>query len=157
MRLIWILLITVFPVISWSAPKDDHTVSIGAEDEEMNAAIARAQASLDEFLKIARSPPAGASEFKLKVRIHDSHGTEHMWVTPFKQTTDGFTGVLADEPETVVSVENGQRLDFTRAQVSDWGYVLNGKQKGSFTVCVLFKHMPSGEVEQYRRDYGFEC
>jgi uncharacterized protein YegJ (DUF2314 family) len=140
------------------APTDDHVVSIGADNEEMNAAIEKAQASLDEFLRIARSPPAGASGFKLKVRIRDSHGAvEHMWITPFRQTADGFTGVLADEPETVVGVENGQRLDFTRAEVSDWGYVLNGKQKGSFTVCVLFKHMPSSEVAQYRKDYGFEC
>jgi uncharacterized protein YegJ (DUF2314 family) len=148
--------IVVLP--SDDAPKDDHIVSIGADNQEMNAAIERAQASLDEFLKIARSPPAGASGFKLKVRIDDSHGAvEHMWVTPFRQTADGFTGVLADEPETVVGVQNGQRLDFTRAEVSDWGYVLNGKQKGSFTVCVLFKHMPSSEVEQYRKDYGFQC
>jgi uncharacterized protein YegJ (DUF2314 family) len=157
MKLFWILLITALPAISWSAPKDDQIVSVGAEDGEMNAAIARAQTSLDEFLKIAGNPPTGASGFRLKVRIHDSHGTEHMWVMPFTQTASGFTGVLADEPETVASVKNGQRLDFARSEVTDWGYVLNGKQKGSFTVCVLFKHMPVSEVEQYRKDYGFEC
>ena len=65
--------------------------------------------------------------------------------------------VLADDPETVASVKNGQRLDFARSEVTDWGYVLNGRQKGSFTVCVLFKHMPVSEVDQYRKDYGFEC
>lgn len=157
MRIIWILLIALVPMACWPAPKDDQTVRIRSEDDEMNAAIERAQATLEEFLKIARNPPAGASGFKLKVRLHDSHGTEHMWVTPFKQTPAGFTGVLDDEPESVTSVENGQTLTFTRAEISDWGYVQNGKQKGSFTVCVLFKHMPLNEVEQYRRDYGFEC
>ena len=157
MTLPWILLIAALPAVSWCAPKDDRIVSVGSEDGEMNAAIAKAQASLDDFLKIAAHPPTGASGFKLKVRIHDSHGTEHMWVTPFAQTASGFTGVLADDPETVASVKNGQRLDFARSEVTDWGYVLNGRQKGSFTVCVLFKHMPVSEVDQYRKDYGFEC
>ena len=157
MKHLWILLITIFPAPSWSAPKDDQIVSVRGGDDEMNAAIAKAQASLDEFLKIARSPPAGASGFKLKVRAHDAHGVEHMWVTPFSQTALGFTGILADEPEKVVSLEIGQKLDFTRAEISDWGYVLDGKQKGSFTVCVMFKHMPASDVAQYRKDYGFEC
>jgi uncharacterized protein YegJ (DUF2314 family) len=40
---------------------------------------------------------------------------------------------------------------FWRAKVQD------GKQKGSYTVCVMFKHMPAADVQRYRRDYGFEC
>lgn len=51
----------------------------------------------------------------------------------------------------------GDTIPFQRADISDWGYVQDGKQKGSFTVCVLFRRMPSEEVERYRTDYGFEC
>jgi uncharacterized protein YegJ (DUF2314 family) len=157
MRLLYLLTFAVIPVLAYGAEKVDQTVLIRTEDKEMNDAIAKAQATLDDFLKIKTNPPAGASGFKIKVRITDAHGTEHMWVTPLKQTDTGFTGVLADEPEYITSVKNGQLLNFSRADVSDWGYVLNGKQKGSFTVCVVFKHMLASEVEQYRRDYGFEC
>ncbi len=157
MKILLTLLIAALPALCWSAPKDDRIVSVQSQDAEMNAAIAKAQASLDEFLALAGHPPAGASEFRLKVRIHDAYGTEHMWVSPFRQTAGGFDGILADDPETVRSVHNGQKLAFTRAEVTDWGYVQNGKQKGSFTVCVLFKHMPKEEADQYRRDYGFEC
>jgi len=80
-----------------------------------------------------------------------------MWVTPFTQTDTGFVGILNDQPEYVTNVRNGQKLTFTRADVADWGYRLDGKQKGSFTVCVIFKHMPPAEVQKYRDDYGFEC
>ncbi len=136
---------------------EDRAVLIKTEDAEMIAAIQHAQATLDDFLKLNANPPNGASGFKVKVRITDSHGTEHMWVTPFKQLGSGFTGVLSDEPEYVTSVKNGQKLTFSRADISDWGYVQNGKQKGSFTVCVVFKHMPAADVQKYRNDYGFEC
>jgi len=44
-----------------------------------------------------------------------------------------------------------------REQISDWGYVLNGKQIGSYTVCVLFKTMPEKDVARYKRDHGFSC
>ncbi len=151
------LSIAALPALCRPAPKDDGTVLIRTEDDEMNAAMAKAGATLDGFLKIAAHPPAGASGFKLKVRIHDGQVVEHMWVLPFRQTGQGFVGVLADEPEYVKNVKNGQRIDFTRADISDWGYELDGKQKGSFTVCVMFRHMPAAEVAQYRRDYGFEC
>lgn len=136
---------------------DDQVVMIHSEDAEMNAAIARAQRTLDDFIRIKANPPKGASGFKLKVRITDPHGTEHMWVTPFKKTTHGFVGILADEPEIVRNVVNGQRITFTKEEISDWGYVLNGRQKGSFTVCVVFKHMPREQVQQYRDQYSFEC
>lgn len=157
MKPIWLVPLLALPIASWPAPKADQTVLVKSEDPEMNAAIAKAQASLDDFLKIVAHPPAGASGFKLKVRVRDSHGSEHMWVAPFKQTDGGFAGVLADEPEFVTNVRNGQAFTFARADISDWGYVLNGKQKGSFTVCVAFTRMPAKEVEQYREDYGFEC
>jgi uncharacterized protein YegJ (DUF2314 family) len=135
----------------------DSTVLIKTEDAEMQAAIEHAQATLDDFLKLNANAPAGASQFRLKVKVKDSRITEHMWVTPFKQTSTGFVGILADEPEYVKGVTNGQRLTFARADVSDWGYVQDGKQKGSFTVCVLFKNMPADQVKQYREQNGFEC
>jgi uncharacterized protein YegJ (DUF2314 family) len=136
---------------------DDHTVLIKTQEAEMVAAIEKAQASLDEFLKLVANPPKGASGFKLKVKITDSHGSEHFWVIPFKQMPSGFVGIVADEPEYVTSVKLGQQINFPRSDITDWGYIQDGKQKGSFTVCVMFKHMPAVEVDQYRKQYGFEC
>jgi uncharacterized protein YegJ (DUF2314 family) len=135
----------------------DRTVLIKNQDQEMNAAIAKAQTTLDDFLKVNKNPPQGASGFKLKVLISDSNGSEHMWVTPFREIGGAFVGILADEPVFVRSVTNGQKLTFQRKDISDWGYVQDGKQKGSFTVCVVFKHMPPAEVQRYKDDYGFEC
>jgi uncharacterized protein YegJ (DUF2314 family) len=136
---------------------DDKPVDISTEDAEMKAAIDHARATLDEFFQIYANPPKGASDFKLKVKFTDSNGAEHMWVTPFRQSNSVFVGILADDPERVTNVKGGQEVTFGRERISDWGYVLNGKQKGSFTVCVVFKHLPPAEVQRYRSDYGFEC
>lgn len=156
MRLFLIVLLAM-STAAFAEPVDDQPVMIKSKDPEMAAAIQKAQATLDDFLKLHSKPPEGATEFKLKVKFTDSNATEFMWVMPFEQTETGFSGILADEPERVTSVRNGQKLTFARSDIADWGYAQDGKQKGSFTICVLFKHMPEEEVLKYRRDYGFEC
>lgn len=155
MRLFASLLLCV-PLLAGAAPAD-QVVHIASADAEMNAAIKHAQDTLDSFLKIVAAPPKGASHFKLKVRFSDDNGIEHMWVRRFTQTGDKFVGELNDDPEVVRNVSNGQTLTFKRADISDWGYAQDGKQKGSFTVCVMFKHMPVEEAKRYRQAYGFEC
>ena len=130
---------------------------ISEDDAEMDAAITHARATLDEFLSVMSRPPKGASGFKLKVELSDSNGTEHFWVEPFSKTATGFEGTLANDPEIVANVKLGQKIAFTGDQVSDWGYVLGGKQIGSFTVCVMMKHVPVEEADIYRKDYGFVC
>jgi uncharacterized protein YegJ (DUF2314 family) len=149
--------LAVFVSLVVVAKTDDRTVFVASEDKEMNAAIEKARSTLDAFLRLKANPPKGASGFKLKVKITDNNGSEHMWVTPFAETAAGFSGTIADEPEIVASVANGREISFTRQDISDWGFVQDGKQKGSFTVCVLLKHIPRAEVDAYRRDYGFEC
>ncbi|QNM96640.1 YegJ family protein [Chitinimonas koreensis] len=136
---------------------EDRPIRIDQTDRDMNSAIAKARSTLDDFLKLADHPPAGSSGFKVKVMFRDRNGTEHFWVTPFKRYADRFAGVVANEPSVVTSVELGKVYPFTRDQITDWGYEKNGKQIGSYTVCVLFKKMPADEVARYKKDHGFEC
>ncbi len=135
----------------------DQMQIVSESDRDMNAAIAQARRMLDDFLAVARNPPADASGFKLKVMLTDRNGTEHFWFTPFKETPQGFAGVLANTPEIVKSVTEGKVYEFKREQISDWGYQLNGKQVGSYTVCALFKTMPKDVVARYKREHGFVC
>ncbi|WP_412033374.1 DUF2314 domain-containing protein [Mesorhizobium sp. CA8] len=65
--------------------------------------------------------------------------------------------MLANEPEIVRNVVLGQNIEFTRDDISDWGYTRNGRQVGSFTVCVMLKKMSKEEAEYMRSAYGFDC
>ena len=136
---------------------ENEIIMFGAQDKDMVAAIQKARSSLDTFLELARNPPPGVSGLKLKVMVKDSNGTEHFWVAPFKSTATGFEGTLANEPRIVKSVRHGQQLSFTRADISDWGYVKNGRQVGSFTVCVMLKQAPKEQADYYRKNHGFDC
>lgn len=139
------------------ARDENEVVLVDDDDAAMAAAIARARARLDEFLALAANPPAGTSDFKLKVAVRDGEDTEHFWVTPFETAGKGFKGTLANEPQIVSNVEAGEEIEFSRSDVSDWGYTKNGRQVGSYTVCVLFEKMPKEQAEYYRRNHGFDC
>ena len=138
----------------------DQVVNVSKGNAEMNAAISQARATLDEFLALNARPPKGAEDFRLKVGFTDpanTTNTEYMWVMRFQQTGGKFQGTLTDNPEYVENVENGDTVHFTRADIVDWGYTIQGKQKGSYTVCAMFKHMSAKEVKMYREHHGFEC
>lgn len=155
------LLAITFAFISLAATPqqrdENEIVLVGTTDPDMVAAIKQARASLPDFLKVAANPPPGTEGYKLKVMVIDGTKTEHFWVSPFKALPDGFAGVLANDPVVVKNVKGGQVVRFGESLVSDWGYIKNGRQVGSFTVCVLFKKMPADQAEYYRKNYGFDC
>ncbi|MBA1141908.1 YegJ family protein [Mesorhizobium neociceri] len=140
-----------------SSQGDDKVVNVARDDPDMAAAIAQARASLDQFLSLSDAPPAGTTGYKLKVEVKDGDTSEHFWIIPFHKTASGFAGTLANEPQAVHNVTAGQELEFTRDDISDWGYTRNGRQVGSFTVCVLFKTISKEEADYYRQNYGFDC
>ncbi|WP_439331002.1 DUF2314 domain-containing protein [Mesorhizobium carmichaelinearum] len=41
--------------------------------------------------------------------------------------------------------------------MSDWGYRRDGRQVGSFTVCVMFKRMSKEEADYMRAKSGYDC
>jgi len=149
----------MFLGMSALAQTRDHNeiLKVPNEDRAMAEAIAKAQSTLDDFLWVWKSQPPGTSEYRLKVRIKDGSLSEHFWVRPFSPTASGFEGVLANEPRVVKNVKGGQRITFTRADISDWGYLRDGKQVGSFTICSMFKHAPKEQVDYYQKNYGFDC
>lgn len=138
-------------------PNDDETVMFARDDPEMAVAIAKARASLDEFLALTEAPPLGTDRYKLKVEVRDGDVSEHFWVIPFRRTETGFVGILANQPEAVRNVVLGQNIEFTRDDISDWGYRRDGRQVGSFTVCVMFKRMPKEEADYTRAKSGYDC
>lgn len=152
------LMLALAPITAGAQSQgDDKVVNVARDDPDMAAAIAQARASLDQFLALSDAPPAGTTDYKLKVAVKDGDTSEHFWIIPFHKTATGFAGTLSNEPQAVHNVVAGQELEFTRDDISDWGYTRNGRQVGSFTVCVLFKTISKEEADYYRENYGFDC
>jgi uncharacterized protein YegJ (DUF2314 family) len=152
------VLVAMLATFATAQKRDENEiVRVPNGDRNMVAAIAKAQATLDEFLSVWRARPPGTSSYRLKVGVKDGVNSEHFWIQPFRITPEGFEGRLANEPRLVKNLREGQEIKFTRAEISDWGYVRDGKQVGSFTVCAMFKSAPKEQADYYRKNYGFEC
>jgi uncharacterized protein YegJ (DUF2314 family) len=149
------VVIGLFAVVAL-AQAGDRIVDVKSDDREMNAAIVQAQASLDDFLAVLDEPPAFATGFTVKVRVAHRKGAEHLWIMPFRRDNSGFVGIVANEPDHLPDIHLGQEISFKRTEITDWGYEVNSKKKGFFTVCVMLKHMSADEVRQYQQD-GFQC
>jgi uncharacterized protein YegJ (DUF2314 family) len=137
--------------------EDPPIVLIATKDPDMANAIKTARSQLNDFFKVAENPPANTTNFKLKVMFKDGNTVEHMWVQPFTKTKTGFEGTLVNEPRHVSNVKNGQLIQFQLQEISDWGYLKNNRQVGSFTVCVLFSKMNPETVKTLRSQHGFDC
>ena len=131
--------------------------NFGTTDPGMLAAIAKARATLDDFLALAEAPMPDTKNFKLKVRFREGKNLEYFWIIPFKRVDDGFEGLLGNKPEVLKNLDYEQIVHFSRADVVDWGYLRDGRQVGSYTVCETFKRMPKSVVDYFREYNGFDC
>ena len=135
----------------------DHSeiINVHEDDVEMNAAMQQARDTLPEFVQRFHEPEAGDSDFALKVRVEDEYGVEHFWTTDLEERAGGWTGVVANDPKTVRSVEIGETIAFEESEVSDWAYDHEGVRQGSFTLHVLLDRMPKEQAEYYREMVGW--
>ena len=143
--------------VSEQVQKSEAPEDFGTTDPGMLAAIAKARATLDDFLALAEAPMPDTTNFKLKVRFREGKNLEYFWIIPFKRVDDGFEGLLGNKPVVLKNLSYEQTVQFPRADVGDWGYLRGGRQVGSYTVCETFKHMPGNVVDYFREYNGFDC
>jgi uncharacterized protein YegJ (DUF2314 family) len=135
-----------------SAPKDG-VISVLSEDKEMNAAIQRAQRTIDTFWKSYEGLAANETDHALKVAIPGDGTTEHFWLTRIRRDGGKLSGVISNRPQNVTTVKLGQRYEFTPETISDWTFKRNGKLVGNETMRVLLPRMPEEQAAVYRQMY----
>jgi uncharacterized protein YegJ (DUF2314 family) len=121
----------------------DPVTNYADNDAAMNAAIAEAQATLPLFLGNALDAEGiGRDSAGVKVAIPtvQNAGHEHIWVTPFRLWDDGtLSGYLANQPNDLGPLREGDRVDFTQSQISDWSlFTPEGKMWGNYTSRVMY-------------------
>lgn len=132
----------------------DQTIDVTSDDAEMNAAIAKARASLPDFWKARENPPAGVDGFALKVAIpYANNSREHFWLSTVERVGDRFAGTIDNDPNHATHVKRGQRYEFDEASITDWLYMRNGKFVGNETMRPLLKRMPPEQADRYRAMY----
>ena len=137
----------------------DELVFMADEEPAMRRAFEKARATLDEFLRKAKSPPPGTAGYSLKVGIRDGENVEYFWLGNFAQSSAGFVGTINNQPRLVKNVEFGQRYSFPREHIVDWTYIDRGERRmvGNFTLCALLTKEPAQEAEAMKKRYGLRC
>jgi len=146
-----VIVLATILLASSSCSKQDKVIGVKADDSEMTAAIARARETLPQFWGAFEKHERGESDFSLKVRITDKHGTEHFWATDIEHREGKIKGIINNDPNTITSVKLGDVVEIPEADITDWLYMREGKMVGNFTLKVLFKQMPAKEVEYYKK------
>ena len=129
-------------------------IGVPSADAEMNAAIAKARATLPTFWSSFAKPGNGEERFSLKVRFRaDRPGgaqDEHIWVDAIEPLASGrLAGRLANDPRDIKG-KFGDRVEFTSEQISDWMFMRNGKIVGGETIRVLLPRMPKAQADDLR-------
>ena len=146
-----VLVLSVLALIAFSScSKHDKVIGIKDDDPAMIAAIAKARETLPLFWRAFEKQERGETEFALKVRITDKHGSEHFWATDLEHRDGKIKGIINNDPNIVAKVKIGDVIEIPEADITDWLYMREGKMVGNFTLKVLFKQMPKKEVDFYK-------
>lgn len=139
--------------------RKDEIVFMQDEEPAMRDAFQKAKATLDDFLKKAKNPPAGTDGYAIKVGVRDGEDTEYFWLNELKFTGSTYAGRINNEPEIVENVSYGQMYSFTRDQIVDWMYMDNKKSRmmGNFTACALLTKESPDNVKKFKEQYGLLC
>jgi uncharacterized protein YegJ (DUF2314 family) len=128
--------------------KPDTLIESGYDQQEMDAAIAKARSEIDRFIaELAK--PTGESH-AVKVPIQDAGQTEHFWLTSVKYSGGKFSGTINNDPGLVRNVKIGDKRSVAKAEISDWMYMRGGKMHGNYTMRPLLKSMPPSEAAKFR-------
>ena len=153
------------------AGRCENVVSVPTRDRAMMAAYAKAAAGFEDFLAAWRNPPSEATDFAVKVGLTDSNeepgfavirpgsrhrgNIEYVWLENLKENGDGFTG----QPVSIEHLENirlNDTVHFTKADIADWMYYLDGKVVGNATACAALKH-GSWSTRRAVKKMGIDC
>jgi uncharacterized protein YegJ (DUF2314 family) len=125
----------------------------------MNAAIEKAQATLDQFLTALASPKPSQTYFSVKARFpypNGSGGTsyEHIWLDNVSYTDGQFSGLIGNEPVEVTSLHLAQKVTVPKADITDWFIIDNNHMLGGYTVRVLRDRMTNDERQKFDQEWG---
>ena len=137
----------------------DEVFDMRSSEPAMARAFARARATLDEFLRIAESPPAHLAYFSVKLGVREGENTEFFWIQPFDWEGEAFRGRISNHPRLVGNVSLGQVVEFRKAEIVDWTYhdQRTRRMHGNFTACALLTKETPEDAARFRAHYGLQC
>lgn len=143
-----------------AAAKADEVLEIDPEDPAMKAAVKKAQATFDDFIKTVSTRNPNFANIAVRVALRDGKKVEYVWVAPFTiLDKGGYKGTISAVPTIVKKYQFSQQVPFKRADVVDWMYTEADTRimRGNFTTCAQLARAPEAEVKEMKKRYGLDC
>jgi uncharacterized protein YegJ (DUF2314 family) len=127
-------------------------IDVNSGNPEMNAAIAKARATLPAFWASYDARKPSETGHSLKARFpKPGSGNEHIWMADVKKIGDGrYSGKFANVPRDLPGKKAGDVAEFKEADISDWMFMRNDKIVGGETIKPLLKSMPKADADALR-------
>ena len=147
--------VVLFGILTWGrGPKlevVDRVITVSETDADMNAAIARARATLPVFWASYEAQNSAETGHSLKVRFRTGGNEEFIWVSDVKKLPGGdYAARFADTPRNLPGKQFGDLATFKDTDISDWMFLRNGKIGGGETIKALLKSMSRAEADALR-------
>jgi uncharacterized protein YegJ (DUF2314 family) len=129
---------------------EDKTIRVESSDPEMNKVIEKARNGLSTFWVHYTNPGPGENGFALKVRLSEGSKHEHFWLIALEHRDELIFGKIANDPNVIHNVKNGQVIQVEPDRITDWMYLRDGKIVGNETLRPLLKRMPKAQADHFR-------
>jgi len=156
--IISIATIAVIALSGCSRSKEgSNYTQVESDDAAMNAAIAKAKSTVDQFILAFHAQKPGTKDFYVKKPYKTpSGGQEHMWIEVQEEQDRVLVGVIANEAEETREVKMGQKVSLTASEISDWKYQDGRRLVGGYTIRYFVEKMSPGEREAFLKEAGFD-
>src|SRR6266571_4596437 len=108
------ILMTATLIVTWGCSRSkegDNYKQVAAEDAAMNAAIAKAKATADDFVRAFHASRPGTKDFFVKkLYPTPSGGQEHVWIEVTEEHAGVLQGIVANEAEETRVVKSEQKV-----------------------------------------------
>ena len=127
------------------------------DDAAMNAAMAKAKTTSDEFVRAFHAQKPGTKDFFVKKPYPTPNGSqEHMWIEVHEEHNGILKGLVANEAEDTRAVKMGDAVTLNLSEISDWKYQDGKKLVGGYTIRYFIDKMSPKEREDFLKENGFE-
>lgn len=137
-----------------------------ASDPDMVAANDRARETFKYFWRELswerRRIVPGLDLACVKLEFAEQHGdtgedvVEHMWITDIDFDGEMVSGSLANAPNWLKNVAQGDHVAVPLSRIGDWMFAIAGKIHGGFTVHVMRSRMSAQERRAHDEAWGLE-
>lgn len=125
-------------------------------DPELDAAIAQARDSLNQFTETMATPHADRTY--VAVKVHFSPRDEFpldIWVDDVTYADGIFRGNIGDDIPSM-KLEVGERITIDEKDILDWMIVQDGKLIGGYTIRLAIQRMSPDERERFFATLDYE-